>query len=172
MKILQPALQNIDKLIVSIRISGPQEKTILQHKIPRIADEPLDHLAIVEINPHPKSRNDRRMFMKMQGSMAKISIEGLDEEHRLGILRRNLLHPLRIQQLKPNRIQRILGIVPQQLIDRPQLADLGGPTNRPVIIANNDPVLIGRLCRLCLGRYARSRGGDRSYCLILYSSAL
>jgi hypothetical protein len=58
------------------------------------------------------------------------------------------------------------------LIDRPQLADLGGPTNRPVIIANNDPVLIGRLCRLCLGRYARSRGGDRSYCLILYSSAL
>ena len=40
MKILETALQDIDELVVSIRIGRPQEKTILQHKVPCIADDP------------------------------------------------------------------------------------------------------------------------------------
>src|ERR1700684_1800588 len=92
MKILETALQNIDQLIVPIRIRRPQKEPILQHKVPRIADDPLDHLAIVEINPNPEPWNDRRMFVKMQGIMAKIAIEGLHEEHRLGVLRWNLFN--------------------------------------------------------------------------------
>jgi hypothetical protein len=69
MKVLQPSLQDIHKPIVSIRIRRTKKKSRLQHKILRITDDPLNHLAIIEINPHPQTLHQRRMFMKMQGSM-------------------------------------------------------------------------------------------------------
>ena len=142
-EVLEPTLQNIDQLVIPIRVRGPQEEPILQHEVPRIADEPLDHLAVIEVDPHPKPGHDRRMLMKMQGPMAKVSIEGLDEEHGLRILRGNLFDLLCVQKLKSNRIEGILRIVPQQLIDRSKLAHLREASNCPIFITNNDPVRTG-----------------------------
>ena len=85
------------------------------------------------------------MFMKMQGIMTKVAIEGLDEEHRLGVFSRDFLHRLRIEQSKPNGIKRILRIIPQKLIDRSKLVNLCEPSDRPIFITNYDPVGTGRL---------------------------
>jgi len=91
--------------------------------------------------------------MKMKGFMAKISIERLHKEHRLGVLRWHLFNHARIQQSKPNEIKRILSIVPQQLIDRSKLAHIRETSNRPIFITNNDSVRLGRLS-ISLGCYA------------------
>jgi hypothetical protein len=145
MKILQPALQNIDKPIISIRIRRLQEKSRLQNKIPGIADNPFDHLAVIEVHPHPKPLNHRRMFMKMQGSMAKISIKRLHKEDRLGVLRRHLFHHIRLQHAKPNRIKWIDRIIPQQLVDRPQLAGLYQTPHSMVLKPDDNAISIGQL---------------------------
>src|ERR1700733_7231389 len=89
-EILQPSLQHIDQSIISIGIRRPQKEARLQHKILSIADDSFNHLAIVEVHPYPQTRHGRRMLMKMQCSVAKVSIEGLDEEDRLGVLRRHI----------------------------------------------------------------------------------
>ncbi len=56
MEILQPGLQYIDKAIVSIRIRRPEEKARFQHKVLGIADNPLNHLAVVKVHPNPQTR--------------------------------------------------------------------------------------------------------------------
>jgi hypothetical protein len=117
MEILQPSLQHINKPVVSIGIGRPKKKARLQHEILGIADDSFDHLAIVEVHPHPQPRHGRRMFMKMKRSMAKVSIEGLNEENRLGVPRRHIFDSPCIQQLQSNRIKRIHGVIAQQLLD-------------------------------------------------------
>jgi hypothetical protein len=102
MEILKPTLQHIHKLVVSIGIGRPEKKPLLQHKILGIADNSFDHLAVIEIDPHPQTRNNRRMFMKMKGPVPQIPIEGLYKENCLGILRRNRLDLLGIHELKSN----------------------------------------------------------------------
>jgi len=144
MKVLKPALQNIDQLIISVRVRGHQEKPILQHEIPCITDNPFNHLAVIKINPHPQPLNDRRMFMKVQSPVAKIPIEGLHKEDRFGILGWNVFDRLRIKQLKPNRAKRILRIVSQKLLYRPKFTRLRQTPNCMVFIPNNHPVNIGR----------------------------
>ena len=140
MEILQPSLEHIHKSVVSIRIRRPQKETRLQHEILGIADNPFNHLAVIEINPDPKSRDSRRMFMKVKGSMTKIPIEGLDEEHRLGFLRRHIFDSVRIQQLQPNRIKRIHRVIPQQLLDRPKLTRLNHSSNGMILVPDNNTV--------------------------------
>src|SRR5258705_12612782 len=112
------------------------------------------------------------MFMKMKSPMAKVPIEGLDEEDSLRIFGGNIFNGLGIQQFQPNRIKRIHRIVAQQLIDRPQLARLHQPTDCMVLISDNDAVTIRQSFVPVLGHYDAWFRGDRSYCLILYRSAL
>jgi hypothetical protein len=119
MEVLEPGLEHIDQPVVSIRVRRPQKKASLQHKVSGIADDSFNHLAIVEVNSHPETRHRRRMFMKMQCPVAKVSIEGLDEKDRLRVLRRHIFHGVGIQQPQSNRIKRIDRVVSQQLFDRP-----------------------------------------------------
>jgi hypothetical protein len=78
----------------------------------------------------------------MKSPMAKIPVEGLDEEDSLSILGGHIFHSLGVQQLQPNRIKRIHRIVTQQLIDRPQLARLRSPPDSVVLIPDNDAITI------------------------------
>ena len=142
MEILQSSLQHIGETIISIRIRRPEKKTRLQHKILCIADNPFNHLAIVEVNPYPKARNDRRMFMKMKGSVAKIPIKSLHEKDRLGVLGGNFLHCACIQQFQSNRIKRIDRIVPQKLFDGSQLARLRQPPDGMILVPDDNPITI------------------------------
>jgi hypothetical protein len=112
------------------------------------------------------------MFMKMQRSMAQVPIKGLNEEDRLRVLRRHIFYSVGIQQLQPNRIKRIDGIIPQQLFDRTQFTWLRQPPDGVVLISNNYPVTIGQVFIGFLRSYDAWFRGDRSYCLILYRSAL
>jgi hypothetical protein len=145
MKILQSTLQNIHKLIVSIRIGRHQKKPRIKHKILGIADNPFNHLAVVEVDPHPQPRNGRRMFMKMKGPMTQVPIECLYEEDRLGVLCRNFLDRLGVQKSKSNRFKRILTIIPQKLFHRPKLTDLNKTPDRMIFIPNYDPMGVPRL---------------------------
>src|SRR6266550_4135490 len=97
MEILQPSLQHIHQPVVSIWIRRPQEKARLQHKILGIADDSFNHLAVVEVHPHPQARDNRRMFMKMKSPMAKIPVEGLDEKDSLRVFGGNIFNSLGIQ---------------------------------------------------------------------------
>jgi len=94
------------------------------------------------------------MFMKMKGSMAKISIKRLHEEHRLGILRRHLLHRIRIDQPKPYRIKWILWVIAQKLLYRPKLAGLRKTSHRPIFIPDNNFVGVRHLAIAVLRPYA------------------
>jgi hypothetical protein len=136
MKVFKPALQDVDELVISIRIGRHQEKSRLEHKIPRIADNALDHLSVVEINPHPQALNDRRMFMKMKRPMPQVPIKRLYEKDGFGVLRRHILHGSRVQQPQPNRIQRILQVVAQKLLYRPKLTRLCKPADCMILVPN------------------------------------
>jgi len=173
MEILQTGLQHIDQPVVSIGIRRPQKKARLQHKILGIADNPFNHLAVIEVHPHPQTRDDRCMFMKMKSSMAKISVKSFDEEDSLGILGGNIFHGPGIQQLQSNGIKWIDGIVLQQLLNRPQLLRFSQPPHSMAFIPDDNTITIRRLFVAALLRsYDAWFRGDRSYCLILYRSAL
>jgi hypothetical protein len=111
MEVLESALENIDQRIVSVRIGRPQEEARLEHKVPRITDNSFDHLSVVEIDAHPQPRHDGSMLVKVKSPVAKIAIEGLDEEDGLGIAGRNILYGVRVKQLQPYGVQGIDRIV-------------------------------------------------------------
>src|SRR5665213_281905 len=92
MKSFKPTLEHIDQHVIAIRIGGHQEEPILQYKVRSIADNSLNHLVVVEINPHPEPLHHRCMFMKMQGSVLQVSLKRLDEKDRLRVLGWHLLH--------------------------------------------------------------------------------
>jgi hypothetical protein len=140
MEIFQSTLQNVHQLIVPIRIRGHKEKPRFEHKILGIADDSFNHLAVIEVHPHPQTRNNRRMFMKMKGSVLEISIKRLHKEHGLGILGRDLLDRLRVNKPKPNRFKGILGVTAQKLLYRSKLTSLRKTPNRMIFIPNNDPM--------------------------------
>jgi len=92
MEVLQAALEDIDQLVVSVGIGRPKEEALLEHEIPRVTDDPFDHLAIVEVDAYPKARHDGRMFVEVESSVSQVAIEGLDEEDCLRILGGHVLH--------------------------------------------------------------------------------
>jgi hypothetical protein len=47
------------------------------------------------------------MLVKVKSPVAKIAIEGLDEENSLGIAGRNVLYGVRVKQLQPDGVQGI-----------------------------------------------------------------
>jgi hypothetical protein len=51
------------------------------------------------------------MLMKVKSAVAKIAIEGLDEENGLGIAGRNVLYGVCVEQLQPDGVKRIDGVV-------------------------------------------------------------
>jgi hypothetical protein len=82
------------------------------------------------------------MFMKMQGSVAQIPVEGLDEEDSLRIFGGYIFDRFRIEQFQPNEIKRIYRIIAQQLINRPQLARLRQPADSMVLIPDDNAITI------------------------------
>lgn len=171
MKVLESALQNIDQLVISIRVRRSEKEAVLQDEVPSIADNAFDHLVVIEVHSNPQSRGNRSVLVEVKRLVVKIAIEGLDEEHRLGVLRRNLLHRVRIQQRQTDGVQGILRIISKKLLDRAKLIDLCQSANRPIFKPDDD--LIGPVRnRSVLRSYEARFGGLRSYCLILYSSAL
>ena len=52
------------------------------------------------------------MLVKVKSPVAKITIEGLDEEDGLGIAGRNILYGVRVKQLQPDGIQGVDRVVP------------------------------------------------------------
>src|SRR5215472_1863649 len=117
MKVLEATLLHVNEPVISVRIGRHEEEAFLKHKVPSVADDPLDHLVIVEIDPHPQSRNDRSILVEMKRAMTPVAVERLDEEHCLGRLRRNVFHPIRIQSSEPNRVQGRRVTVSQQFLD-------------------------------------------------------
>jgi hypothetical protein len=91
-EVLQAALEDIDQLVVPIGIGRTKEKTLLEHEVPRVADDPFDHLAIVEVDADPQARHDGGMFVEVESSVPQIAIEGLDEEDRLRVLGGDVLY--------------------------------------------------------------------------------
>jgi hypothetical protein len=117
------------------------------------------------------------MLMKVKSPVAKIAIEGLDEKDCLGVPGGDILHDVRIQELQPDRIQGIDGIVAQKLFDRTKLMWLSESANGMILVTDYDSIRLGQLffgdLGFGLGPYdAWLFRGDRSYCLILYRSAL
>lgn len=103
MEILQARFIDIGQLIISVGIGRDEEETILQDKVAGIADNAFDHLAVVEVDPHPETGNNWRILMKMKRLMPYIAIEGLYKEDCLGALRRNLFNLSGIDQTEANR---------------------------------------------------------------------
>lgn len=117
------------------------------------------------------------MFVKVESPVTQIAIEGLDEKDGLRILGGDILHDVRVQELQPDRVQRIDGIIAQKLFDRTKLLGLRETANGMVLVADDDSIRVGWLffgdLGSGLGPYdAWLFRGDRSYCLILYRSAL
>jgi hypothetical protein len=52
------------------------------------------------------------MLVKVKSAVAKIAIEGLDEENGLGIAGWNVLYCIRVKQLQPDGVQGIDRVVP------------------------------------------------------------
>jgi len=86
MEVLETTLEDIDQLVISVWIGRPKEEACLEHEVPRITNDSLDHLAIVEVDAHPETGHDRRMFVEVESSVAKITVEGLNEEDCLRVL--------------------------------------------------------------------------------------
>ena len=174
MEVLQAALIHVHEPVVSVRVSWNQEETVLKDKITGVADDALDHLVIVKMHSYPETRNNGCILMEVKRLMTDIPVERLDEKHRLSVAGRDLFDLARIDQAKPERVQRRMRIVAQQLLDRSKFIDQCRTADRAVLKPNNDTVnTLGRRSRYRsdLSGYARSCG-DRSYCLILYSNAL
>lgn len=113
------------------------------------------------------------MLVKMKCSMAKIAVKGLDEEDCLGIFGRDILNRLRVQQLQTDGIQRIDGVIAQKLIDGTKILGLGKPANCTILVTDDNSIRFRQLFLVGLRPYdAWLFLGDRSYCLILYRSAL
>jgi hypothetical protein len=91
MEVLESALENVDQRIIPVRIGRPQEEARLEHKVSGIADNSFDHLSVIEIDAYPQPWHDRGMLVKVKSAVAKIAIEGLDEEDSLGIAGGNVL---------------------------------------------------------------------------------
>jgi hypothetical protein len=116
------------------------------------------------------------MLVKVKCAVAQIAIEGLDEENGLGVAGRNVLNGVCVEQLQPDGIQRIDGVVAQKLLDGTKFAGLSKPANGMALVADYNSIRFGQL----FGDLGLTRGlydawlfrGDRSYCLILYRSAL
>ena len=51
------------------------------------------------------------MLVKVESPVAKIAIEGLDEENGFGITGRNVLYGVCVEKLQPDGVQRIDGVV-------------------------------------------------------------
>ena len=168
MKILETALQHVNQPIVSVRVSRHQKEAVAKHKVSCIADQALDHLVVVEIHANPKPRSYRGILMKVQSLVTFITVEGLDEEHSLGILRRDLFNCLCPQKLQPYRLKGML-IVLQQFFNRPQFARLRSPPESPLF--EPDDNFVGTFWFWSpftgLRSYEARFGGLRSYCLIL-----
>jgi hypothetical protein len=83
----------------------------------------------------------------------QIAIEGLDEEDRLRVLGRNVLYGIRVQQLQPDGVQRVDGIVAQELFDRAQLTVLDDAANSMAFIPNDDTIRFWQLLAAALWLY-------------------
>jgi hypothetical protein len=117
------------------------------------------------------------MLVKVKSPVAKIAIEGFDEEDCLGVPGGYIFHSAGVQEFQPDRVQRIDGIVAQKLFDRTKLMGLSKPANGMILVTDYDSIRLGQLffgdLGFGLGPYdAWLFRGDRSYCLILYRSAL
>src|SRR5579875_4170965 len=108
MEVLEAALEHIHQRVVPVRVRRPQKEPISQHEVLRVADDSLNHLVVIEKDPHPQARHCRSMFMEVQCTMAKVSIECLDEEDGLGIPGWHLAEFLRVSQPEHNGIDRVL----------------------------------------------------------------
>jgi hypothetical protein len=145
MKILETTLQDIHQLVVAIGVGRHKEKPGFEYKILGIADDSFDHLTVVEVDAHPQARNDRRMLMKMKRSVTEISIECFYKEDSLSVLGRNLFDFLGVNQPKPNRFKRILGVVPEKLFHRSKLAGLGKTPDRMIFVPDYNPMGVALL---------------------------
>jgi hypothetical protein len=94
MKVLEAALEDIDQLVVSVRIGRAKKEACLENEIARIADDSFDHLAIVKVDAHPEAGHDRSVFVEVESSVAKIAVEGFDEEDCLRVLGGHVLDGL------------------------------------------------------------------------------
>ena len=158
-KVLQAALVDVHKPVVAVRISRNKEKAVLKDKVTRVADNALDHLVILKVNPHPQPRNDWRVLVEVKRFVTNISVKGLDEENGLRLSSGDLLHFAGINQVEPNCIERGMRIVTEELFDRAQLTDLSRAANGAVIESDHDTIdPLGRRRGDCgyLCGYARS----------------
>lgn len=97
MEVLEAALKNVDERVISIWIGRSQEETRLEHEVPSVADDALDHLAVVEVDAHPQARYDRRMLVKVESPVAQIAVEGFDEKNGLRILGGDIFYYVRVK---------------------------------------------------------------------------
>jgi hypothetical protein len=85
------------------------------------------------------------MLVKVKSPVAKIAIEGLDEENGFGITGRNVLYGVCVEQLQPDGVQRIDGVVAQKLLDGTKFAGFSKSANGMALVADNNSIRFGQL---------------------------
>ena len=75
--------------------------------------------------------------------MAKIAVEGFNEEDCLRIFGRHVFDSFRVQQLQSDGVQWVDGLVAEKLLDRTQFVLLDNPANSMALIPDYDTIRLG-----------------------------
>lgn len=119
-----------------------------------VADDAFDDLAVVEVDADPEALHDGGVFVEVEGAVAQVAVEGLDEEDGLGVFGGDVFDLLGVEQLERDRVQGILGVVAQELLDGAEIVDVDDAFYRVILVPDDDLVLGWRIGFSVLSRYA------------------
>ncbi len=66
-KVFQAVLQDIDELVVAVRVGRHHEEAMLENEVATVADDALDDLVVLKANPDPQSRDEGSVLVESAG---------------------------------------------------------------------------------------------------------
>lgn len=140
-EVFEAGFEDIDELVVAVGVGGHEEEAVFEDVVAGVADDAFDDLAVVEVDAHPEALHDGGVFVEVEGAVAQVAVEGLDEEDGLGVFGGDVFDLVGVEQLERDRVQGILGVVAQELFDGAEFADVDGAFDRVVLVPDDDLVL-------------------------------
>ena len=81
----EPALAHIHQPVITVGVGRQQEKAWINEITKRVADDSLHDFAIEKLQPHPDPINNRRVRMKVEMLVDRVSLKAVYIEDRLDI---------------------------------------------------------------------------------------
>jgi len=143
-EVLETAFEDVDEFVVAVGVGGGHEEAGAEDVVVGVGDDAFDGFAVVEEDADPEALHDGCVLVEVESAVAEVAVEGHDEEDGLGVGGGDLLDLSGFDGGEANRVEGVLGVVAEELIDGADFAGGGEAADGMILEADDD--FIGGWC--------------------------